>query len=192
MRIGTFTFEEYCDAVRRFHGTIAPGMLIGGFMVESARNGLPGGTLFEALCETRACLPDAIQLLTPCTVGNGRLRVMHVGRYAFTLYDKQTGEGVRTFLDAGKLAAWPETQAWFLKLKPKASQDRNRLLDEIREGGPAILSVERKTVKAAFLGKKKLGAVCLCPGCGEAYPSSDGGLCGGCRGELPYAAAGSL
>ncbi|MDD5451969.1 MAG: hypothetical protein PHT49_08765 [Desulfovibrionales bacterium] len=56
MRIGTLTFEGYCEAVRGFHGTIAPGMLIGGFMVELARNGLPDGVLFEALCETRFCL----------------------------------------------------------------------------------------------------------------------------------------
>jgi len=75
MRIGTLTFEEYCEAVRGFHGTIAPGMLIGGFMVELARNGLPDGVLFEALCETRFCLPDAISVSEKLSIL--RPRILH-------------------------------------------------------------------------------------------------------------------
>lgn len=186
MKIGTFTFNEYCDAVARFHGSAAPGVVLGGFMVEAARAGLPEGVLFEALCETRVCLADAIQLLTPCTTGNGRLKVIHVGRFALTLYDKSTGEGVRVFLDARALDPWPEIRGWFLKLRPKAEQDGERLLGEIRDAARDVLSLERVTVAEAFRKKKKLGAVRLCAGCAEAYPSSDGDRCGGCRGELPY------
>jgi hypothetical protein len=40
-----------------------------------------------------AC-PDAVQILTPCTVGNGWMRILNLGRYAVTLNDKFTGEGV--------------------------------------------------------------------------------------------------
>lgn len=155
-------------------------------MVDLARNSLPEGVLFEALCETRLCLPDAVQLLTPCTLGNGRMRVIHVGRYALTLYDKTTGAGARAFVDAGKLLAWPEIQAWFLKEKPKAEQDGKLLLAEICDAGDKILSVQTVTVDLGLLGQKKIGPVRLCPGCGEAYPSSAGDLCGGCLGGLPY------
>jgi formylmethanofuran dehydrogenase subunit E len=190
--IGQYTFEEFCDVVERFHGAAAPGVVLGGFIVEAARAWLPEGTLFEALCETRVCLADAIQLLTPCTTGNGRLKVVHVGRFALTLYDKVTGEGVRAFLDVRKLDAWPEYRSWFLRLKPKAEQDSGRLLAEIRDAGPRVIGVERVNVAKTLLKKAKLGATRLCSGCGESFRpevslSSEEDRCGGCRGELPYA-----
>ena len=155
-------------------------------VVELARSALPEGVLFEALCETRVCLPDAIQLLTPCTTGNGRIKVVHVGRFALSLYDKQTGQGQRVFLDVGKMEAWPEIRSWFLKLKPKAEQDSVRLLQEIKAAGSSVLGTEPVAVSETFLRKQKLGSVQLCPQCGEAFPTAAGELCGGCRGELPY------
>jgi len=180
------TFEEYCGEVERFHGFAAPGILIGGFMVDHAVDAIPEGVLFEAISETRVCLPDAIQILTPCTVGNSRLKIAHVGRFALALYNKYTGEGVRVFLDAKKLDSWPEIKTWFLKLKPKAEQDSEQLIAEIRQAGINMLGRQKIIVREEFMKKKKLGKVEICSGCGEAYPLSDGDLCGGCRGELPY------
>jgi formylmethanofuran dehydrogenase subunit E len=185
-RIGDLTFEEYVDRVRLFHGYAAPGVLIGGFMVDLARSLLPAGTLFQAICETRVCLPDAVQLLTPCTLGNGRLHTFPVGRFALALYDKTTGAGFRVWVDAGRLEPFPEIRAWFLKTKGKAEQDPDLLQLEIAEAGGAILGVRRVQVAAAFLRKHKLGNVGLCPVCGESYPMAQGDRCGGCRGELPY------
>ncbi len=88
MKIRNYTFEEFVDRVKEFHGYEAPGVIIGGFMIDLAYRHLPEGGLFDALSETPKCLPDAIQLLTPCTVGNGWLTVVNVGRYALTLYDQ--------------------------------------------------------------------------------------------------------
>lgn len=184
--LGRFTFDEYCDEVARFHGSAAPGVVLGGFLVEAARGALPPGTLFEALCETRVCLADAVQLLTPCTTGNGRLKIVHVGRFALVLYDKYTGAGVRAFLDDRLLDPWPEIRAWYTKKKSKAEQDGAQLLRELRDAGRSVAGLQRVTVTAAFLKKKKLGPVQPCPACGEGYPLSDGDRCGGCRGELPY------
>ena len=67
MHIGPYTFDEFSTLVESFHGSAAPGVLVGGVMVEAAKSRLPEGILFDALTETRACLPDAVQLLTPCT-----------------------------------------------------------------------------------------------------------------------------
>ena len=187
MQLGNYSFEEFCEMVRRFHGSSAPGVLIGGYTVELARHSLPEGIRFEALCETRVCLPDAVQLLTPCTFGNGRVRVIHVGRFALTLYDKTTGEGARAFVDAGKLSAWPEIRAWFMKERPKSEQDGKLLLAEICDAGHAILGVMPVKVELDRLGLKKIGPVMPCPACGEAYPASDGEVCGGCIEKLPYA-----
>ena len=113
MDIGQYSFQEYCDLVQAFHGYPAPGVLIGGYMVTAAQQRLPAGVLYDAICETRSCLPDAIQLLTPCSVGNGWLRVLHFGRYALSLYDKHTGEGWRVFVDPAKLEEWAEIKTGF-------------------------------------------------------------------------------
>ena len=135
MNIGPHSFDEFLQLVESFHGYVAPGVVLGGIMVEVARRQLPA-ELFDAICETRNCLPDAIQLLTPCTIGNGWLKVVNVGRFALTLYDKYQGEGVRVFLDPAKIADWPEINNWYLKLKPKKDQDSDLLLAQIREAGP--------------------------------------------------------
>jgi formylmethanofuran dehydrogenase subunit E len=123
MNIRSYTFEEFVERVHVFHGFAAPGVLIGGFMVDLAYQHLPQEGLFDAISETPKCLPDAVQLLTPCTVGNGWLTVINLGRYAITLYDKSNGQGVRVFLDPAKIEAWSEIKGWFFKLKTKKEQD---------------------------------------------------------------------
>ena len=71
MKIGPYTFEEYVEKVRVFHGYPAPGVVLGGIMVDMARRNMHEDGLFDAISETDKCLPDSIQLLTPCTIGNG-------------------------------------------------------------------------------------------------------------------------
>ncbi|HEU20188.1 MAG TPA: trehalose-binding protein, partial [Deltaproteobacteria bacterium] len=65
MNIGPYSFDEYIHLVKSFHGHIAPGMVIGGIMVDTALKNTPAGEFFDALCETESCLPDAVQLLMP-------------------------------------------------------------------------------------------------------------------------------
>ncbi len=189
MNIGPYSFQEYCDMVQAFHGYPAPGVLIGGYMVAAAQRLLPAGTLYDAVCETRSCLPDAIQLLTLCSVGNGWLRVMHFGRYALSLYDKYTGAGWRIYVDPEKLEAWPEIKTWFFKLKPKKEQDSPKLFQEIEAAGDAICSLEPIQMQPQFLVRRSTGRITVCPRCREAYPAADGNLCRACQGETPYVPA---
>ena len=123
MDIGAYTFEEFRQLAENFHGYAAPGLLIGAYMVEKGKAALPEGTLFETVVETSKCLPDAVQLLTLCSTGNQRMKIHNLGRYAVSLFDKNTGKGVRVGLDAEKMAAYPELYAWFFKKKPKQEQD---------------------------------------------------------------------
>jgi formylmethanofuran dehydrogenase subunit E len=186
MNIGPYSIEDYMHLVKSFHGNIAPGIIISGFMVDLAMKNLQDGVLFDAISETQTCLPDAIQLLTPCTIGNGWLKVMDFGRYALCLYDKNQGKGIRVFLDTEKLKGWPEINTWFFKLKPKKEQDPITLRDRIIDAGPDILTVQHVTVDNAFLGKKGKGVIGTCPSCGEAYPAKDGTVCLACQGGSPY------
>jgi formylmethanofuran dehydrogenase subunit E len=186
MNIGPYTFDEFLQRAADFHGYAAPGLAIGGYMVDLAVRRLPDGTLFEALVETSKCLPDAVQLLTPCSTGNGRLRVVKWGLYALSLYDKFTGIGVRVHVDPSKLNHWPEIQSWFLKLKAKPDQDSERLLREIEDAGTNILGQKRIQVSSKLLEKSHMSGITICPICSEAYPSMDGGICRRCQGEDLY------
>lgn len=186
MNIGPYTFEEFKEVARKFHGYPAPGLLIGGYMVEEAKKHLPADTLFDAVVETGKCLPDAVQILTLCSYGNGWMKVIKLGRYALSLYDKYTGKGVRIHIDTEKLENWPEIKAWFLKLKPKKDQDTDKLFAEICEAGHSLCSVTPIQITPDFMGHKHMTEIAICPSCNEAYPLSDGAICRGCQGEVPY------
>ncbi len=187
MNIGEYTFEEFKQKAKDFHGYPAPGLLIGGYMVEAAKARIPEGTLFEAMVESGKCLPDAVQLLTLCSVGNNWMKIKLLGRYAVSLYDKFTGEGVRVAVDQEKLKAWPEIRAWFMKEKPKAEQDTDKLFAEIEQAGDTICSIRSVTIDKKYLGHGHMTTIDVCPVCNEAYPGSDGSICRGCQGEDPYA-----
>jgi formylmethanofuran dehydrogenase subunit E len=181
------TFEEYREIAKTFHGAAAPGVLIGGFMVDTAIGNLPDGIIYDAICETRSCLPDAIQILTPCTVGNGWLKIVHLGLFALTLYDKSTYDGVRVFLDAEKVEPWQEIKAWYFKLKSSKEQNRESIIREIGEAGTSILSISRVKIQPEAVEKRHKGKIVVCSQCREAYPSDDGVVCLSCQGNAPYA-----
>ena len=180
------TYGEYIDMVKAFHGHVAPGMALGGFMVDLAQRNLPPGEYFDAICETRNCLPDAIQILTPCTVGNGWLRIVNLGRFALSLFEKYTGSGVRVYVDSRKLDNWPEIQTFLFKLKPKKEQDIEALMREVSLAQASIFGLHKVMVDLDAVKIHHRRAFVVCPVCGEGYPEDDGGTCLGCQGEAPY------
>jgi len=182
----SFSFDDFIELATWFHNYPAPGLLLGGYMVEEAKRHIPEGVLFDAVCETGWCLPDAVQLLTPCTIGNGWLRVKNTGVYAVALFDKFSGEGIRVSLDPAKLDLFPHTLCWLMKTKPKQEQDSAELRKEIRDYGLDMLTVEEVTVKPEVVNKRSKGTISLCPICGDAYPSFHGTICRSCNGDSPY------
>ena len=188
MTILKYSFEEYAEMVKQFHGSEAPGVLIGGFMVALAVENMKNNILYDAISETRTCLPDAIQLLTPCTIGNGWLKIFNYGRYAVTLYDKwhDLHEGVRVFIDTQKMKDWPEISAWFFKLRPRKDQKKEKIIDEIRRAGFSILNIEQVRIQPEIALKQNKGAIAVCPECMEAYPLADGDKCLPCQNNILY------
>jgi formylmethanofuran dehydrogenase subunit E len=188
MNIGPYSFDEFIEKIKVFHGSGAPGIVAGGIMVDIARANLPQGEFFDVICESRHCLPDAVQLLTQCTIGNRWLKIVNTGRYALTFYNKYTGEGIRAYLDAKKLQEWPAVRAWFLKEKPKKDQEQQQILDEFRRAGTSIYSTAKVTVKPQYITspEKKRSSIGLCPSCGEAYRTDLGAICPACQGKGPY------
>ena len=184
--IGPFSFGEFVNRVKEFHGFPAPGVVLGGVMVDLVLKNLSPDILFDALCETNKCLPDAVQLLTPCTVGNGWLTIRDWGRFALALYDKKTGTGIRVVLNRARVEEWPEIMDWYYKLKPKKEVDTDKLLQAIQGSGPTLCSLQGIQVAPTLLERKSRGNRVVCPQCQEASPATAPGLCLACRGESTY------
>jgi formylmethanofuran dehydrogenase subunit E len=66
--------------MEEFHGYRSPGLVVGGMMVDTALRELGSTPYLHVVTETVVCLPDAVQLLTPCTVGNGLLKSPRLGK----------------------------------------------------------------------------------------------------------------
>jgi formylmethanofuran dehydrogenase subunit E len=184
--IGPYSFKAFVDRVKEFHSYPAPGVLLGGVMVDLVLKNLPPDILYNALSETNKCLPDAVQLLTPCTVGNGWLRVQDWGRFALALYNKETGAGIRVVLNPIRVEEWPEIKDWYYKRKPKQEVDSGQLLKAIQESGPALCSLQEIRIQPTLLIERPRGKRVVCPQCQEAFPENAQGICLACQGESPY------
>ena len=187
MNIGEYTFEEYQKKAQSFHGYPGPGLIVGGFMVELAKTKLPKGLRYSALSETDHCLPDAIMLTTSCTVGNNRLKMLDFGRYALSLYDKESGQGVRVHIDLDILKEkFPTIYTWFMKLVPKKEQDNQKLNEELANFGFDALVITDIIVSPEFLHRSPKSKTHLCEMCNEPFPLLHGTVCRACAGQSPY------
>ncbi len=180
------SFDDFMESARTFHGTASPGLMLGAFMVELALHTMGRSRNFHALCETDRDLPDAVQLLTPCTAGNGRLHVLDLGRFALTLFNRQNGKGVRVYLDLAKTAGWPHIRRWALQEAMPDERDQVRLEHEIRKAGIAVLSTSSVHMRALFLEREVTEPMAACICCGEPHPVRTGALCRACAGQSPY------
>ncbi len=186
-RVCSVAVEEFVQRIKDFHGAPAPGVVLGGYMVDLAYRHLPPeGSLFDALSETFSCLPDAIQLLTPCSIGNGWLKILDLGKFALSLYNKNNGNGVRVFVDPEKLASFLEIKTWFFKLKPKKEQDLDVLLEEIHTARSQVCGITPVKLRPEIFTSRRRAGFSICPICRESHPAPDGNCCRACSGETPY------
>jgi formylmethanofuran dehydrogenase subunit E len=178
-------YEDFLNTIEKFHGWRAPGVVIGGFMLDLAQEQIGPNVEADAIVETIHCLPDAIQLFTPCTYGNGWMKVVDWDRFALTLYDKKTLEGTRVWLDIEKSKRFPDIYNWYMRLVPKRDLPLDVLLKRIEEAGRQMLSsIPVRVIQ--HHGKIKKGTMAICSHCGEAYPTSQGDLCLSCQGNGYY------
>jgi len=186
-RICGKTRDEFFEAIRSFHGFTAPGLVLGAFMVDLARSLIGEDIEADAIVETRHCLPDAVQIFTPCTIGNGWMKIMDWDKFALTLYDRHTMDGYRVWFDLEKTKAFPDLYNWYMRLVPKKDLPISVLLEVLFEAGHSVLSYRPVRVTRYYQREKKK-TINICPGCGEAYPAWQGSLCRACQGEGYYEA----
>jgi formylmethanofuran dehydrogenase subunit E len=181
--------SECLQTIETFHGWQAPGLVLGLFMVDWALELIGPQVEADAVVETRHCLPDAVQLFTPCTVGNGWLKILDWDKYALTLYDRRRREGHRVWFDLEKARAFPTLHQWFMRKVSKQDLPLEVLLPVILAAGRQVLSSRAVVLTDLYQRSKKAG-INICPGCGEAFAARQGERCLACRGEGYYAPAG--
>jgi formylmethanofuran dehydrogenase subunit E len=179
--------NELLERIEAFHGFTAPGLVLGAFMVDLARRRIGEGVEADAIVESRHCLPDAVQIFTPCTIGNGWMKIMDWDKFALTLYDRHTLQGFRVWFDLEKAKAYPELYNWYMRLVPKKELPIPVLLDAIFRAGANVFSDRAVTVTRHHHREKKK-TINLCSGCNEAYPAWQGPLCRACQGDGYYEA----
>ncbi len=179
------SLEEYITIIEKFHSWAAPGVIIGGFMVDWAQELLGDHVEADAIVETRHCLPDAVQLLTPCTCGNGWMKILDWDKFALSLYDKKSLSGYRVWLDLEKLSAFPNIFNWYMRLVEKKDLPLSVLNQDILSAGKKMLNAAPVQI-TRYYEKNKKGEIRICPVCGEAYPVKQGLQCLACQGEGYY------
>ncbi|MCO4783873.1 MAG: formylmethanofuran dehydrogenase [Candidatus Cloacimonetes bacterium] len=134
--------QKVIQEISKFHGKAAPGVYIGAYMVDLAQELLGSNfTKLNAISETNVCLSDAVQVMTGCTIGNKYLWLHDFGLYAMTLYDRETKDGFRVFVDYAKITNDTPTLKKFF--------DGSRKFDKIPR------PVQQKMVVEEFLTVKR-------------------------------------
>ncbi|MDZ7697906.1 MAG: formylmethanofuran dehydrogenase subunit E family protein [Deltaproteobacteria bacterium] len=174
-----YTGERVLREIEAFHGFVAPGLVIGAIMVDWVQERLEPMVEADAIVETCHCLPDAVQIFTPCTIGNGWLKILDWDQFALTLYDRFTLKGYRVWLDPGKLKAFPPVHDWYMRTRPKKDLPRDVLIPAILSAGRDLLSCVPIRM-TRFYARKKKGDIGICPTCGEAYARTAGDQCMSC------------
>jgi len=173
------------------HTSPAPGLLIGAFMADFALELLgadPAKQKIFSVCETPKCAPDALQVIARSTTGNGRLKIIPIGKFAMTVNaatNGTTAKAVRVFIDLEKLKKFPVIDSWYANSPAydKKTMDES-LQQQIFRAGREILSFEWVSVKITPKAKWK---PVTCTVCGEPVPDymAEGNRCGAC-GSMKY------
>jgi len=179
--------QDLIVRIEEFHGYPSPGILLGGCMLDVALGTLPPTPYLNVVSETVVCLPDAVQLLTPCTIGNGFLQILDWGKFALTVYDRKSLQGVRAGLDPARLPSFPLVHQWFNRSARKGSKPAFEVLvDEILVAAEMLIVCRDVAVLKALKETHPIKTG-LCPACGESYALRRGAACPACAGQAYYA-----
>ncbi|BEQ14556.1 FmdE family protein [Desulfoferula mesophila] len=177
--------EDYLIRLEEFHGHISPGTVMGGFLVDAAWKTLGDTPYMNVVVETVVCLPDAVQALTPCTLGNGFLQVLDWGKFALTIYDRVTLQGARAWVSAEGIEEFPLVADWYLRRAEGKKVEKIEVVKQIMAGGHGLVRSQVVTMKAPLKETEHVPTT-ACPSCGEYHPSRQGGVCPACAGQAYY------
>lgn len=173
--------QAFLLKAEEFHGHVSPGVVLGGHLLAESLPRLGETPYLNVVVETVVCLPDAAQILTPCTLGNGFLQVLDWGKFALTVYDRETLLGWRAWPDLAAIAAVPEIAGWFIRGSGPA-RPKDEVIGHILAHGPGLVRTRPVRLARPLKPLNKV-VTAPCPGCGETYPVRLGPRCPACAGQ---------
>lgn len=171
---------DFLLAAEGFHGHVSPGVVMGGHLADAAWSGLGDTPFINAVVESVVCLPDAVQLLTPCTLGNGFMQVLDWGLFAVTMYDRKSLKGVRARFAADRVEQYPFIADWYLR-RSTGPLDKEPVVAELLAHGRELVSVAPVRMRRSLKDETRYPTG-PCPDCGEMYPLRWGEVCPACGG----------
>jgi formylmethanofuran dehydrogenase subunit E len=90
-------FPAILEKIESFHGHLCPGIAYGLRVAASGLISINANIHSDLviLAHAQSCALDAIQIVTGCTIGNGRLTIQDNGQHDFIFWNKLTGSGIR-------------------------------------------------------------------------------------------------
>lgn len=178
--------DDFIIRMEEFHGYRSPGMLLGGFMIEAALDRLGSTPYLNIVSESVVCLPDAVQLLTPCTIGNGFLQLLDWGKFALTAYDRMNLSGLRVGLNLDCIEGYPLIQQWFDRAARKGEKPPfEAFAAEVQEARHELIVCRAVRMHHALKEDQPV-PTSRCTGCGESYALHWGKQCPACSGAAYY------
>jgi len=99
--------EDLYDRTVKFHGHSCPGMLSGIIMGVVALEKLSASRALDeevvTISEGRSCMVDALMIVLGTTLGKGNLFLKDYGKTAATIFNRNTGKGVRLVFDYSQI-----------------------------------------------------------------------------------------
>lgn len=185
-RICGVDLDDFIIRMEEFHGYRSPGMLLGGYMIEAALDGLGATPYLNIVSESVVCLPDAVQLLTPCTIGNGFLQLLDWGKFALTAYDRLNLSGLRAWLDLEGIEGYPLIRQWFDRsTRMGAKPPFEAFAAEVLEARGEVIVCRTVRMHRALKDDQPVPTN-RCAGCGESYAQHWGEQCPACSGAAYY------
>ncbi|MDR2830699.1 MAG: FmdE family protein [Methanobrevibacter sp.] len=178
-------FEEQLKKVKKFHGHLDGGTVIGTKMTMYAFEQL-GLSLNEenmdlmVFVEIGRCVADAIQVVSDCRIGKKTFKLMDYGRHAASFCRISTGEGIR-IVDED------------IKNQNKAETDEKLMERLINTANEELFSIEKIKIDFESMDypDKKFNKI-ICPVCDEVvkdnkYILRNGiGICKACAEKSYY------
>ena len=185
--------NEKLEKALALHKKNAPGIYLGVLMLEEVEKVFEIKEKANFAVETTFCLPDVIQSLYGATLGNRYLRLeVDSGRYACTVFDRDTGEGIRVFIDARKIVKEEMPYFWEFYFRERdltnisRKEHNKKVIAEILEKGKSIIGLAK--VKVNLPPKEPLKETAICQKCGEAFlkDAKEQNICLECQKEKSY------
>lgn len=179
-------FDQFVFDMEDFHGARAPGIIVGALMLDTVLENVAESPDLVFAVETLTCLPDAVQVLTSCTIGNGRLKVYDWGKFALSAYNRQLMRGLRTWIVPEAVARWPIIDGWFNRSRRVGDPPEfDDLVNAFFGARSELIGVRDVRIVSddPALENKKTG---ICEQCGESYNLKCGPVCSACQGMAYY------